>query len=53
MDCGSLLPNTECKITIDLTNLMLDIATLDVQAIGFPDENTDIVTYAKPLSCQV
>ena len=49
MDCGSLRPNTECKITIEVTNLMVDIATLDVKAIGFPDENTDVVTYAKPL----
>lgn len=49
LDCGSLRPNTECKVTVELTNLMLDIATLDVQAVGFPDENTDIVTYAKPL----
>ena len=49
MDCGSLRPQTECRITLNVTNLMLDIATLDVQAVGFPDENCDIVTYAKPL----
>lgn len=49
LDCGSLHPETRCVVTLDVTNLMLDIVKLDVQAIGFPDENCEVVTYAKPV----
>ena len=36
-----------CVVTLDVTNLMLDIVTFDCQAVGFPDEDCEIVTYAK------
>jgi hypothetical protein len=49
LDCGSLHPDTRCDISLEVTNLMLDICTLDVSAVGFPDENCEIVTYARPL----
>lgn len=49
LDCGSLHPETRCVVTLDVTNLMLDIVRMDVQAIGFPDEDCEIVTYAKPV----
>jgi hypothetical protein len=50
VDAGHLPPHTTCKITLSVTNLLMDIIKLDCMAVGFEDENTSIVLSPNPLT---
>ena len=49
LDAGHLHPNTECTITFDICNLLLDIVTIDVTARNFINDECTVSTFNKGL----